>query len=49
MTLPYRKRAFDLVLVVLTALAVTALHLSLAVTLAILVPVGIVLVGRRRS
>jgi chromate transporter len=49
MTLPYRKRALDLVLVVLTALAVTALHLSLAVTLAILVPVGIVLVGRRRS
>jgi hypothetical protein len=49
MTLPYRAKVPELVLVVLAALAVTAFHLSLAVTLAILVPLGIAVAKRKRA
>lgn len=48
MTVPYRGKAIELLFVLLGALAVTAFHLSLAVTLAILVPAAILVVGRRR-
>ena len=48
MTLPYRTRWLDLLFVVVAGLAVTAFHLSLAVTLAVLVPLAILAVGRTR-
>lgn len=48
MTLPYRTRWLELLFVAVTGLAVTVLHLSLAVTLAVLVPLAVYAVGRKR-
>jgi chromate transporter len=46
MTLPFRSRVLELAFVVVAALAVTAFHLSLAVTLAVFVPLAVLTVGR---
>ena len=49
MTLPYRTKWVELVFVVVAGLAVTALHLSLFITLIVLVPLAILAVGRKRA
>ncbi len=48
MTVPYRTKWVELAFVVVAGLAVTALHFSLFVTLIVLVPLAIVIVGRKR-
>ncbi|MFN2460827.1 MAG: chromate transporter [Candidatus Velthaea sp.] len=49
MALPYRTRALELALIAASALAMTALHLSLEITLLVLVPVSLAVHAWKRS